>query len=225
MSKILSKFIESIKKPIVLFYNIYLFWIYQKYNNEILYSISKSNSSYDKINMILYISVFILSIFLLDNKSDRLGFKLFFNNNIFCVINLMWLLYIISIILKFGLIESLSAIKEKSFSFSIFDFLYNSTLYILFQGWFLIYKAFTLAISAGNFYIQDKKLESLIHFLDNHFKEKNLDYIYQYVIILGLNIFFLFIVIFINIIYNIVHKIHKNINEISKDKNLKEKKH
>ena len=162
---------------------------------------------------------------MLDNNSDRLGFRLFFNNNIFCVINLIWLLYIIFIILKFGLIESISAIKEKSFSFSIFDFFYYSTLYILFQGWFLIYKAFTLAISAGNFYIQDKKLESLIHFLDNQFKKKNLDYIYQYVIILGLNIFFLFIIIFINIIYIIVHKIRKNINEISKDKKSKEKIH
>ena len=225
MNSILSKFIESIKKPIVLIYNIYLLWIYLKYNNEILDSISKSESSYDIINTICYIIVFVLSIFLLDNNSDRLGFMLFFNNNIFCVINLIWLLYIIFIILKFGLIESISAIKEKSFSFSIFDFFYYSTLYILFQGWFLIYKAFTLAISAGNFYIQDKKLESLIHFLDNHFKEKNLNYIYQYVIILGLNIFFLFIIIFINIIYNIVHKIRKNINEISKDKKSKEKIH
>ena len=225
MNSILSKFIESIKKPIVVIYNIYLLWIYLKYNNEILDSISKSESSYDIINTICYIIVFVLSIFLLDNNSDRLGFMLFFNNNIFCVINLIWLLYIIFIILKFGLIESISAIKEKSFSFSIFDFFYYSTLYILFQGWFLIYKAFTLAISAGNFYIQDKKLESLIHFLDNHFKEKNLDYIYQYVIILGLNIFFLFIIIFINIIYNIVHKIRKNINEISKDKKSKEKIH
>ena len=225
MNSILSKFKKSIKKPIVLIYNIYLLWIYLKYNNEILDSISKSESSYDIINTICYIIVFVLSIFLLDNNSDRLGFMLFFNNNIFCVINLIWLLYIIFIILKFGLIESISAIKEKSFSFSIFDFFYYSTLYILFQGWFLIYKAFTLAISAGNFYIQDKKLESLIHFLDNHFKEKNLDYIYQYVIILGLNIFFLFIIIFINIIYNIVHKIRKNINEISKDKKSKEKIH
>ena len=225
MNSILSKFIESIKKPIVLIYNIYLLWIYLKYNNEILDSISKSESSYDIINTICYIIVFVLSIFLLDNNSDRLGFMLFFNNNIFCVINLIWLLYIIFIILKFGLIESISAIKEKSFSFSIFDFFYYSTLYILFQGWFLIYKAFTLAISAGNFYIQDKKLESLIHFLDNHFKEKNLNYIYQYVIILGLNIFFLFIIIFINIIYIIVHKIRKNINEISKDKKSKEKIH
>ena len=193
MNSILSKFIESIKKPIVLIYNIYLLWIYLKYNNEILDSISKSESSYDIINTICYIIVFVLSIFLLDNNSDRLGFMLFFNNNIFCVINLIWLLYIIFIILKFGLIESISAIKEKSFSFSIFDFFYYSTLYILFQGWFLIYKAFTLAISAGNFYIQDKKLESLIHFLNNHFKKKNLDYIYQYVIILGLNIVLAFL--------------------------------
>ena len=122
MNSILSKFIESIKKPIVLIYNIYLLWIYLKYNNEILDSISKSESSYDIINTICYIIVFVLSIFLLDNNSDRLGFMLFFNNNIFCVINLIWLLYIIFIILKFGLIESISAIKEKSFSFSIFDF-------------------------------------------------------------------------------------------------------
>ena len=122
MNSILSKFKESIKKPIVLIYNIYLLWIYLKYNNEILDSISKSESSYDIINTICYIIVFVLSIFLLDNNSDRLGFMLFFNNNIFCVINLIWLLYIIFIILKFGLIESISAIKEKSFSFSIFDF-------------------------------------------------------------------------------------------------------
>ena len=149
---------------------------------------------------------------------------LFFNNNYFCLVNLVWLLYIIGVIIHFGLVESLSAIKEKSFSFSKWDIIYNSVLYILFQGWFLLYEAFTLFVSVGNFYMQNDKLKSLVEFLDNHFKEKNLDYIYQYTIVIGLNIIILILIIIINIIYNISYKIYKNIHEISKDKNLKEKK-
>ena len=82
-----------------------------------------------------------------------------------------------------------------------------------------------MALSVGTFYIRDKKLESLIHFLDNHFKEKNLDYIYLYVIALVLNIIFLILIIFVKIIYNISYKIYKNIYEIFKDIYLKEKKH
>ena len=223
LDDIISKFKESIKKPIVIIYNIYCLGIYLKYNNEILPSISKSKTSNDKINMILYTLVFIFSIFLLNNNSDKLGFMLFFNNNYFCLVNLVWLLYIIGVIIHFGLVESLSAIKEKSFSFSKWDIIYNSVLYILFQGWFLLYEAFTLFVSVGNFYMQNDKLKSLVEFLDNHFKEKNLDYIYQYTIVIGLNIIILILIIIINIIYNISYKIYKNIHEISKDKNLKEK--
>ena len=224
VDNIISKFKESIKKPIVIIYNIYCLRIYLKYKNEILESISKSKSSNDKLNMILYISVFIFSIFLLDNKSDKLGFMLFFNNNYFCLVNLVWLLYIIGVILHFGLVESLSAIKEKSFSFSKWDIIYNSVLFILFQGWFLLYEAFTLFVTAGNFYMNNEKLKSLVDFLDNHFKEKNLDYIYEYTIVIVLNIIFLILIIIINIIYNISYKIYKNIYEISEDKYLKEKK-
>ena len=224
VDNIISKFNESIKKPIVIIYNIYCLRIYLKYKNEILESISKSKSSNDKLNMILYISVFIFSIFLLNNKSDKLGFMLFFNNNYLCLINLVWLLYIIGVILHFGLVESLSAIKEKSFSFSKWDIIYNSVLYILFQGWFLLYEAFTLFVTAGNFYMNNEKLKSLVDFLDNHFKEKNLDYIYEYTIVIVLNIIFLILIIIINIIYNISYKIYKNIYEISEDKYLKEKK-
>ena len=119
LKSFILKFIKSIKKPIVFIYNLYCLAIYVKYNYTILGSISDSNSPNDKMGTILYFSVFISSILLLSNESDLLGFKLFFNNNYFCLINLMWLLYIIFKIVYFGVIESLSAIKEKSFNFSI----------------------------------------------------------------------------------------------------------
>ena len=81
LKSLASQFIVSIKKPIVFIYNIFCLGIYLIYNYEILDSISESKSSNDKINMILYALVFISSILLLNNKSDFLGYMLFFNNN------------------------------------------------------------------------------------------------------------------------------------------------
>ena len=63
LDDIISKFKESIKKPIVIIYNIYCLGIYLKYNNEILRSISKSKTSNDKINMI-YFSFYFFYIFI-----------------------------------------------------------------------------------------------------------------------------------------------------------------
>ena len=216
------KFIKSIKKPIVFIYNLYCLAIYAKYNYAILVSISNSNSPNDKINTILYFSVFISSILLLSNESDRLGFKLFFNNNYFCLINLMWLLYIIFKIVYFGVIESLSAIKEKSFNYSIWDITYSIGSYFIFGGYYLFYQLYNLTISAASYYLEDKKLLLFIQFLDNHFKEKNLDYIYLYAVILVINACILLLIIVLNILFNVLYIIHKNIFDVSKD--IKEKK-
>ena len=212
LKSLISKFIESIKKPIVFIYNLYCLAIYIKYNYTILDSISDSNSSNDRINMILYISVFISSILLLKNKYDRLGCLLFFNNNYFCLINLIWLLYIIFRIAHFGLIESFSVLKEKSFNFSFWNIAYNSVSYLVLGGYFVFYKIFYWTVSAGEFYMKSNKLESVIELLDNHFKEKNLDYIYLYVIILSINACILFLMIVFNFLFNIVYKVYNNIH-------------
>jgi len=90
LNNIIYKFTESIKKPIVILYNIYCLIIFILYNFKILGIISSSN---DKINILLYVFFFISSFISLENNSDSLGLMLFFDNNFFCLINIVWLLY------------------------------------------------------------------------------------------------------------------------------------
>ena len=79
-----------------------------------------------------------------------------------------------------------------------------------------------MAFSATSYYFENKKLEKFIQFLDNHFKEKNLDYIYLYAVILVINACILLLIIVLNILFNALYIIYKNISDISKD--IKEKK-
>lgn len=213
--------IESMKKPIVVLYNIYCLIIFILYNNTFLNKISPQYSS-DKINMILFFLVIISSILLKKKNSDCFGCMLFFNNISFCLINIIWLLYMIIRILLFGIMEALSVYKDKSQNLGLTEISLSLLTFFATGGFFNVYNVVTwigLGIKGYNYYTKEDKLQSFIQSIDSHFKEKQLDFLYIYVIIFGLNVVFLIIIIFLNILYEIYH----NIQDFSPKGYLKEK--
>ena len=187
------KIINTLKNKFLLIYFIYCITINYFYQKDIIKCISNNTISYDIINMILFY-ILIVSATLLDNNNNNLNKNMdnFYDNISFCLINLIWLTYMLIRIVIFFLLEIfyLSVNEAKNIGFDMII----STLFRSFIGVgvfgsgiissILISGLSTISGKGYEIYRTDEKIKKIFNNLLNDFKNKQIDFLYKYILYL-----------------------------------------
>ena len=192
---------------------------------------SNNTISYDIINMILFY-ILIISATLLDNNNNNFNKNVdnFYDNISFCLINLIWLTYmLIRIVIFFSLeIFYFSVDTAKNIGFEmIFGTLLRSFFGVGVLGSGILNSILVsgLTIISGKgyqIYTTDEKIKKIFYNILNDFENKQIDFLYKYLFIFIANIIILIIIIVINVILKLKNNFRVftlNNKEVNEEKN------